>query len=56
MAAAAVAHAPLFSWDATVDATLEVYRAAAADIPARLATARGRHVVPMPAGDLAVAP
>ena len=56
MAAAAVAHAPGFSWDATVDATLEVYRAAAAGVPARLAAVRARHVVPVPAGDLAVAP
>jgi D-inositol-3-phosphate glycosyltransferase len=53
MAAAAWAHARRFSWDATADATLDVYRAAAAGAPARLAA---RHVVPVPAGDLAVAP
>jgi D-inositol-3-phosphate glycosyltransferase len=56
MAAAAVGQAQRFSWDATVDATLEVYRAAAAGVPARLAVARGRHVLPVPTGDLAVAP
>jgi D-inositol-3-phosphate glycosyltransferase len=55
MAAAAFVHAQRFSWDATVEETLDVYRAAAAGVPARLA-GRGRHVVPVPAVDLAVAP
>ena len=54
MAAAACDHARRFSWDATVDATLDVYRAAASGVPARL-VARARQV-PVPAGDLAVAP
>jgi len=54
MAAAAWAHARRFSWDATVDSTLDVYRAAAAGAPARLASRR--LVVAVPAGDLAVAP
>jgi D-inositol-3-phosphate glycosyltransferase len=54
MAVAACEHARGFSWSATVDATLDVYRAAASGRPAR-AVAR-HHVVPVPAGDLAVAP
>jgi hypothetical protein len=55
MAAAAWDHARRFSWDATVDATLDVYGAAASGVPARLRQ-RGPKVVPVPAGDLAVAP
>jgi D-inositol-3-phosphate glycosyltransferase len=54
MAAAACDHARRFSWDATVDATLGVYRAAASGVPARLGA--GTRQVPVPAGDLAVAP
>jgi D-inositol-3-phosphate glycosyltransferase len=55
MAAAAVRHARRFSWDATVEATLASYRAAASGVPARLRR-DARHVVPVPAGELAVAP
>ena len=44
-----------FGWDATVDALLDVYAGAIADRPLRAVAAR-RPRVPLPAGDLAVAP
>jgi D-inositol-3-phosphate glycosyltransferase len=54
MSAAACDHARRFSWDATVEETLRVYRAAASGVPARLGA--GPRQVAVPAGDLAVAP
>jgi len=60
MEAAAVAHAGRFSWDATVEATLEVYAAARARSARTRSEAPRRMPMPMlsgvPAGVLAVAP
>ncbi len=55
MGAAAAAWASRFGWDATVDTLLDVYAGAIADRPLRAVAAR-RPRVPVPAGDLAVAP
>jgi D-inositol-3-phosphate glycosyltransferase len=55
MGAAATARAERFGWDATVDALLDVYAGALADRRLRAPAPRGVRV-PLPVGDLAVAP
>jgi D-inositol-3-phosphate glycosyltransferase len=55
MGAAAASWASRFGWDATVDALLDVYAGAIADRPLRALAAR-RPRVPLPVGELAVAP
>jgi D-inositol-3-phosphate glycosyltransferase len=55
MGVAAASWASRFSWDATADALLDVYAGAIADRPLRAVAVR-RPRVPLPAGELAVAP
>jgi D-inositol-3-phosphate glycosyltransferase len=54
--AGARAHAQRFGWETTVDATLEVYRAARDERLVRLGGARTREPRPAPAGALEVSP